>query len=476
MQEIEIAVVADAGTALRPLPERFADVVNVLDFGADNSGGSDCHAALTAAFARAAALATGSPVAAWFPPGIYAVSQELLLPAWVAMVGDRGATIRATATMAALVGTPAGARHRIGLIEGFLLDGAGLADRGVHLRNFSGFLVRDCEIRNHKTRGIELGAAEAPYSYDFNGQNLWVYRDQEAAAGSAGVYSTNCGDSQMNICQVVGHDVGVDGVWWDSKFSQVHVWSWVPANGMVSRGFRNLGGDAIYDQCQVDGPIGVACYDLAGPRLALIGCAVNNVTLAEGGTHNAAACVAVGSGLEATVVGCRFKGRADAWWARDLGGDLGQVTALGNVTISVTSVAGNLIASNVKRNGPAGTIRSLELLSAGVLRWRFGTNAAAEAGANAGSDLLLGRMDDAGGYLSTPFCVSRKTGNIGFNTTVPNNLIRAYVNGGLAIHPGASVVPENNGDVAFELTANTTLTLKARGSDGVVRSAVLTLA
>ena len=36
--------------------------------------------------------------------------------------------------------------------------------------------------------------------------------------------------------------------------------------------------------------------------------------------------------------------------------------------------------------------------------------------------------------------------------------------------------PTANGDVVIELTNNTTLTFKARGSDGVVRSATLTLA
>lgn len=45
----------------------------------------------------------------------------------------------------------------------------------------------------------------------------------------------------------------------------------------------------------------------------------------------------------------------------------------------------------------------------------------------------------------------------------------------LSINPGASVTPVDNGDVVFELTNNTTLTIKAKGSDGVVRSVALTL-
>gem|GEM_PF-2738733 len=46
----------------------------------------------------------------------------------------------------------------------------------------------------------------------------------------------------------------------------------------------------------------------------------------------------------------------------------------------------------------------------------------------------------------------------------------------LTVAPGASVTPSANGDVTFQLTSNTQLTFKAKGSDGVVRSGSITLA
>jgi hypothetical protein len=46
---------------------------------------------------------------------------------------------------------------------------------------------------------------------------------------------------------------------------------------------------------------------------------------------------------------------------------------------------------------------------------------------------------------------------------------------GLTIRPAASITPAANGDVTFELTNNTTLTIKAKGSDGTVRSGTVTL-
>jgi len=45
----------------------------------------------------------------------------------------------------------------------------------------------------------------------------------------------------------------------------------------------------------------------------------------------------------------------------------------------------------------------------------------------------------------------------------------------LVVKPQATATPPSNGDMTFELTSNTSLTIKVKGSDGVVRSATLTL-
>jgi len=46
----------------------------------------------------------------------------------------------------------------------------------------------------------------------------------------------------------------------------------------------------------------------------------------------------------------------------------------------------------------------------------------------------------------------------------------------LVVNPAASAVPSGIGDMVFQLTDNTTLVVKVKGSDGVIRSATLTLA
>lgn len=66
------------------------------------------------------------------------------------------------------------------------------------------------------------------------------------------------------------------------------------------------------------------------------------------------------------------------------------------------------------------------------------------------------------------------SGNVGIGESVPD--YKLDVNGTFGFTPGASVTPVDNGDVAFELTSNTTFTIRAKGSDGTVRSVALTLA
>ena len=67
----------------------------------------------------------------------------------------------------------------------------------------------------------------------------------------------------------------------------------------------------------------------------------------------------------------------------------------------------------------------------------------------------------------------------GLGTMSTQNADNVNITGGavgaITYKPAASATPANNGDVVLELTDNTTLTIKAKGSDGVVRVVALTL-
>jgi len=100
-----------------------------------------------------------------------------------------------------------------------------------------------------------------------------------------------------------------------------------------------------------------------------------------------------------------------------------------------------------------------------------------ELSANSGNDVKLGSTNNVPTLLRSngATVITLATGgSVGINETSPD--YKLDVNGTFGFSPGASVTPVDNGDVVFELTSNTSLTVKAKGSDGTVRSVVLTLA
>lgn len=67
------------------------------------------------------------------------------------------------------------------------------------------------------------------------------------------------------------------------------------------------------------------------------------------------------------------------------------------------------------------------------------------------------------------------SGNCLIGTTTDDGANKLQVAGPIKFQPAASSIPPNNGDLTFEATSNTTLSVRFRGTDGVVRSATLTL-
>ena len=60
--------------------------------------------------------------------------------------------------------------------------------------------------------------------------------------------------------------------------------------------------------------------------------------------------------------------------------------------------------------GAAGTFRTLAYTTDDVWRWQLLTDGNIEGGGNSGSDFGINSHDDAGGYLTTPFKITRATG------------------------------------------------------------------
>lgn len=82
--------------------------------------------------------------------------------------------------------------------------------------------------------------------------------------------------------------------------------------------------------------------------------------------------------------------------------------------------------------------------------------------------------NDDGSYKLDTLSMDLTTGNVGIKTSDPNYTLT--VKGNIGFSPSKVVTPSDMGDVVFEFTNNTTLTVKGKGTDGVVRSGTITLA
>jgi hypothetical protein len=139
--------------------------------------------------------------------------------------------------------------------------------------------------------------------------------------------------------------------------------------------------------------------------------------------------------------------------------DAGEILTDGAIvsdsTVTGSSLVGTDTAANVTATltGDAGYAKSLVIQSGGVDRWSFGSNSVAEAGADAGSNLVLSAFTDAGVLIDSPMTIARVAdGAMTVNrpTTLTDKLTtKASASGGagLIIPHGAAPSSPVNGDI-----------------------------
>jgi hypothetical protein len=69
-------------------------------------------------------------------------------------------------------------------------------------------------------------------------------------------------------------------------------------------------------------------------------------------------------------------------------------------------------AIRINMNGAAGSVRNVQILSGGSLRWVVGANSEAESGSNAGSTFNINSYDDSGTFLASVVRIRRSDGAV----------------------------------------------------------------
>lgn len=105
-----------------------------------------------------------------------------------------------------------------------------------------------------------------------------------------------------------------------------------------------------------------------------------------------------------------------------------------NAPVGLLHLYKSAAATRLAIDGDAGQNRLISYRTGALQRFGLYVNNTAESGSNAGSNFAIRAYSDAGTLLSTPFFITRSSGNVGINTLTPSQQL--HVNGSLRIETG----------------------------------------
>lgn len=205
-------VIATGSTTARTLAAMQGDVVNVLNWGADPTGATECSSAIQAAINYAAAQGSGFPSAqgnmVFFPAGTYLIGSTLTLASGVVLSGEGvwNTVLKATSTfsniMISAISTSAATTISQAGVENFSIFGNGQLTTGVQFQNNNRSFVRNCRFFAHNYGFVGADNWQVALS------NVWMGEGATSQQNNTGFYFFWDGSKSYNpnlnnsyICQ-----------------------------------------------------------------------------------------------------------------------------------------------------------------------------------------------------------------------------------------------------------------------------------
>lgn len=263
---------ATGGSATRTMPARLHDEINVLDYGADNTGASNTVTAINAAVAAAAASGTtaagkkGGTVK--FPPGLYLVNGQIQNTAantTVSLVGSGkyNTVLQGTNNSGFIIRAFVGSQFDIQRVASMSVINLSTtaATGGLRFQQTDGAKATDCYIKGMVALDMADGCFNSgAYNCEIVGPGYAVSGGLCCSLGQAGLYGCKLsgaeraigmwnGGSTVNGCYIANCTIGLDAGFWYAGVGSIVAWA--------------LSG-CVFDRCTRAIQLGVASGTRAG--------------------------------------------------------------------------------------------------------------------------------------------------------------------------------------------------------------------
>jgi hypothetical protein len=405
-------------------------------YGASGVLDVDAAAAVQACFDAAASAGVSARLT-----GSYLVGTELV--ARCSIVAEPGALLKASAAIPAVLTLG----DTVSLVNKDLvnltIDADDLADRCIRLRKCVRTRIINPTLYNARSIYLDLGDDAQTFSgYEALVRGIHTERTKGSILpGSIGVrIGATLSDSIIESGIVKDAEIGILANYGNNLIQGVHAWA-NPAYGVMVTCFDDYASGNSWLACQADTPSTYG-WRIRSALTRIVDCVVFNNSLT--GSDN----VVIGVHFDQTSPGVTLIGN------RFYGADASHRL---NKDYDISSVSGTKIFGN--RNSNVTTPHATVFVA---------SNETPQAMAFSGDTLSFNH----GGTIFVG--ASSGSGSLEFQTNGSAPRLKLGTQGA-QVPLLSSATPSSNGDMVFQKTSDTSLTVKVRGSDGVVRSASFTL-